>query len=68
MIMTRSRNSSRSGSPVRCGASPIRRGGSAVRRCASPVCGGGDDDDSSRSPSPLRCKSRGRMQMPCHRC
>ena len=68
MIMTRSRNSSRAGSPVLGGGAPVRRGGSPVRRCASPVRrgGGGDDDDSSRSPSPsipLR-KSRGRMQTP----
>ena len=62
MIMTRSRNSSRAGSPVRRGASPVCRGGSAVLRCASPVRGGGGDDDSSRSPSPLLCKSRGRLQ------
>ena len=66
MIMTRSRNSSSAGSPVRRGASPVRRGGSPVRRGASPVRGGDDDDDSRRSPSPsipLR-KSRGRMQTP----
>ena len=50
MIMTRSRNQSRAGSPVRRDASPVRRG-----------C---DDDDSSRSPSPLRHKSRGRRQTP----
>ena len=59
MIMTRSRNSSRAGSPVRRGASPVRRGASPVRR-------GCDNDDSSRSLSPsipLR-KSRGRMQTP----
>ena len=59
MIMTRSRNSSRAGSPVRGGGAPVRRGGSPVRR-------GGDDDDSNRSPSPsipLR-KSRGRTQTP----
>ena len=50
IIMTRSRNSSRAGSPVRGGGAPVRRGGSPVRRCASPVRrGGGDDDDSSRS-------------------
>ena len=48
MIMTRSRNSSRAGPPVRSGASPVRSGGSAVDRCASPVRGGGGDD-SSRS-------------------
>ena len=53
MIMTRSRNSSRAGSPVRRGASPVRRGASPVRRGASPVRRGGGDDDSSRSPSPL---------------
>ena len=71
MIMTRSRNSSRAGSPVRRGASPVRRGASPVRRCASPVRRGAspvrrgvDDDDSSRSPSPLPHKSRGRMQTP----
>ena len=52
MIMTRSRTSSRAGSPVRRGASPVRRGASPVRRGASPVRRGGDDDDSSRSPSP----------------
>ena len=63
--MTRSRNSSRAGSPVRRGASPVRCGGSPVRRGASPVRGGGDDDDDSiRSPSPLPRKSRGRMQTP----
>ena len=50
MIMTRSRNLSRAGSPVRRGASPIRCGASPVRR-------GGDGDGSSKSPSssiPLR--------------
>ena len=57
MIMTRSRNSSRAGFPVRRGASLVRRGASPVRR------GGGDDDD-SRPPSPLPRKSRGRMQTP----
>ena len=58
MIMTRSRNSSRAGSPVRRGASPVRSGASPVRR--------GGDDDSSRSPSPIPLrKSRGRMQTPC---
>ena len=71
MIMTRSRKSSRAGSPVRRGASPVRRGATPVRcgatpvRCgASPVRRGGGDDDSSRSPSPLPRKLRGRMQMP----
>ena len=50
MIMTRSRNSSRAGSPVRRGGSPVRRGG--------------DDDDRSPSPSsPLR-ESRDRMRTP----
>ena len=65
MIMTRSRNSSRAGSPVRRGGSPVRRGGSPVRCGVSPVRRGGDDDD-SRSPSPsipFRM-SRGRMQTP----
>ena len=65
MIMTRSGNSSRAGSPVRRGGSPVRRGGSPVRRGASPVRRGGNDDN-SRSPSPsipLR-KSRDRMQAP----
>ena len=62
--MTRSRNSSRAGSPVCGGGAPVRRGGSPVRRCASPVRGGDDDDDSSGSPSPLPRKSRGRMQTP----
>ena len=58
MIMTRSHNSSRAGSPVRRGGSPVRSGASPVRR------GGGDDDSRSPSPSiPLR-KLRDRMQTP----
>ena len=59
--MTRSRNSSRAGSPVRGGGSggaPVRRGASPVRRGASPVRRGGDDYD-SRSPSPLPRTSLG---------
>ena len=62
MVMTRSRNGSRSpshagspvchgGSPVRRGASPVRRGASPVRRGASPVRRGGGDDDRSPPPS-----------------
>ena len=66
--MTRSRNSSRAGSPVRGGGggAPVRRGASPVRRGGggAPVRRGRDDDDSSRSPSPLRHKSRGRRQTP----
>ena len=78
MIMTRSRNSSRAGSPVRGGgggSAPVRGGGGAPVRGGgggAPVRGGGgappvrrDDDDSSRSPSPIRHKSRiGRRQTP----
>ena len=54
MIITRSCNLSRAVSPVLRRGSPVRRGASPVRR-------GGDD--SSRSPSPIRHKSRnGRRQ------
>ena len=56
MIMTRSRNSSRAGSPARRGGSPVRRGGSPVRR-------GGDDNDRSLSPSIHIRKSRGSLRM-----
>ena len=53
--MTRSRNPSRAGFPVRSGACPVRRGGSPARS-------GGDDDDRSPSPSITLSKSCGRMQ------
>ena len=68
MVMTRSRNGSRSpshaGSPVCHGGSPVRRGASPVRRGASPVRRGGGDDDRSPPPSITLRKSRGRMQTP----